>query len=101
VQAIIGLAEAVGLQLTAEGVETPVAAMTLLQHGCSRAQGLLLSRPVMGDAMGSLLSARQISLPFNATHDLLAPGMKAPGPITLPRNLTQACDELTSESAGS
>lgn len=101
VQAIIGLAEAVGLQLTAEGVETPVAAMTLLQHGCSRAQGLLLSRPVMGDAMGSLLSARQISLPFNATHDLLAPGMQAPGPITLPRNLTQACDELTSESAGS
>ena len=101
VQAIIGLAEAVGLQLTAEGVETPVAAMTLLQHGCSRAQGLLLSRPVMGDAMGSLLSARQISLPFNATHDLLAPGMQAPGPNTLPRNLTQACDELTSESAGS
>ena len=101
VQAIIGLAEAVGLQLTAEGVETPIAAMTLLQHGCSRAQGLLLSRPVMGDAMGSLLSARQISLPFNATHDLLAPGMQAPGPNTLPRNLTQACDELTSESAAS
>ncbi len=99
VQAIIGLAEAVGLQLTAEGVETPIAAMTLLQHGCSRAQGLLLSRPVMGDAMGSLLSARQISLPFNATHDLLAPEMQAPGPNTLPRNLTQACDELTSESA--
>lgn len=101
VQAIIGLADAVGLELTAEGVETPVAAMTLLQHGCSRAQGLLLSRPVTGDAMGSLLSARQISLPFNATHDLLAPGMQAPGPNTLPRNLTQACDELTSESAGS
>ena len=83
VQAIIGLAEAVGLQLTAEGVETPVAAMTLLEHGCSRAQGLLLSRPVMGDAMGTLLSARQISLPFNATHDLSAPGMQAPGPNTL------------------
>jgi diguanylate cyclase len=79
VQAIIGLAEAVGLQLTAEGVETPIAAMTLLQHGCSRGQGLLLSRPVMGDAMGSLLSARQISLPFDATHDLLAPGIQAPG----------------------
>jgi len=98
VQAIIGLADTVGLQLTAEGVETPVAAMTLLQHGCSRAQGSLLSRPVTGDAMGSLLSARQISLPFDATHDLLAPGMQAPGPNTLPWNLTQACDELTSES---
>ena len=101
VQAIIGLADAVGLQLTAEGVETPIAAMTLLQHGCSRGQGLLLSRPVTGDAMGSLLSARQISLPFNAAHDLLAPGMQAPGPNTLPRNLTHACHELTSESAGS
>ena len=101
VQAIIGLADTVGLQLTAGGVETPVAAITLLQHGCSRAQGLLLSRPVTGDAMGSLLSARQISLPFDATHDLLAPGMQAPGPNTLSRNLTQACDELTSESASS
>jgi diguanylate cyclase len=90
VQAIIGLAETVGLQLTAEGVETPIAAMTLLQHGCSRAQGLLLSRPVMGEAMASLLSARQISLPFNATHDLLASGKHEAGPNTLPRNLTAA-----------
>ena len=90
VQAIIGLAETVGLQLTAEGVETPIAAMTLLQHGCSRAQGLLLSRPVMGEAMASLLSARQISLPFNATHDLLASGKQEAGPNTLPRNLTAA-----------
>ena len=73
VQASIGLAEAVGLQLSAEGVETPIAAMTLLQHGCSRAQGLLLSRPVTGNAMGSLLSARQIPLPFNATDSVLAP----------------------------
>ena len=90
VQAIIGLAETVGLQLTAEGVETPIAATTLLQHGCSRAQGLLLSRPVMGEAMASLLSARQISLPFNATHDLLASGKQEAGPNTLPRNLTAA-----------
>jgi diguanylate cyclase (GGDEF)-like protein len=90
VQAIVGLADAVGLQLTAEGVETPIAAMTLLQHGCNRAQGLLLSRPVMDDAMASLLSARQISLPFDATHDLLASGMQEPGPNTLLRNLTQA-----------
>jgi diguanylate cyclase (GGDEF)-like protein len=73
VQASIGLAEAVGLQLSAEGVETPIAAMTLLQHGCGRAQGLLLSRPVTGNAMGSLLSARQIPLPFNATDSVLAP----------------------------
>lgn len=73
VQAIIGLAEAVDLHVTAEGVETPSAAMTLLRHGCYRAQGFLLSRPVAGDAMESLLSTRQIPLPFNATAAFLAP----------------------------
>ncbi|BCI85974.1 hypothetical protein NIIDMKKI_11800 [Mycobacterium kansasii] len=45
VRAIIGLAEAFGLQVVAEGVETPAAALTLMQHGCHRAQGFLLSRP--------------------------------------------------------
>ncbi len=101
VQAIIGLAEAVGLQLTAEGVETPIAAMTLLRHGCNRAQGLLLSRPVAGDAMGSLLSTRQIPLPFNATDNSLAPAVQAQRPNALSQNRAQAYAELTSESAAS
>ncbi|HZC11672.1 MAG TPA: EAL domain-containing protein [Mycobacterium sp.] len=101
VQASIGLADAAGLQLTAEGVETPIAAMTLLQHGCSRAQGSLLSGPVTGDAMGPLLSARQIPLPFNATIDLLAPEMRTPRPNTLPQNLSQPYTSLTSEPAAS
>ena len=48
VRAIIALAEAFGLQLVAEGVETEAAALTLLRHGCHRAQGFLLSRPVAG-----------------------------------------------------
>jgi len=101
VQAIIGLAEAVDLQVAAEGVETPIAAETLLRHGCNRAQGFLLSRPVTGDAMESLLSTRQIHLPFNATNDFLAPVRHAPRPNTLPQNRAQACAELTSESAAS
>jgi diguanylate cyclase (GGDEF)-like protein len=67
VRAIIGLAEAVGLQLTAEGVETPIAATTLLRNGCNCAQGVLLARPVTADAMEQLLSTRRIPLPFNAT----------------------------------
>jgi diguanylate cyclase len=50
-RAIMGPAEAFGLQLVAEGVETPAAALTLMQHGRHRAQGFLLSRPVPGDAM--------------------------------------------------
>jgi diguanylate cyclase (GGDEF)-like protein len=67
VRAIIALAEAFGLQLVAEGVETETAAMTLLQHGCHRAQGFLLSRPVPGDTMESLLAEGRVAVHFPAT----------------------------------
>ena len=66
VRAIIGLAEAFDLQIVAEGVETPAAALTLMRHGCHRAQGFLLSRPVPGPAMEELLSARWMPMPFLA-----------------------------------
>jgi diguanylate cyclase (GGDEF)-like protein len=66
VRAIIGLAEAFNLQIVAEGVETPAAALTLMRHGCHRAQGFLLSRPVTGAAMEELLSARCLPMPFLA-----------------------------------
>jgi diguanylate cyclase len=72
IRAIIGLAEAFSLQVVAEGVETPSAAMTLVEHGCQRAQGYLFSRPVPTDVMESLLSARRISMPFLANKDALA-----------------------------
>jgi diguanylate cyclase (GGDEF)-like protein len=74
VRAIIGLAEAFGLQLVAEGVETPAAALTLMQHGCHRAQGFLLSRPVPGNSMEALLSARWLPMPFLADREALSLG---------------------------
>jgi len=74
VRAIIGLAEAFGLQVVAEGVETPTAALTLMQHGCHRAQGFLLSRPVPGNAMEALLAARWLPMPFVADHEVLSLG---------------------------
>ncbi len=74
IRAIIGLAEAFGLQLVAEGVETPAAALTLMQHGCHRAQGFLLSRPVPGNAMEALLSARWMPMPFLADREALSLG---------------------------
>jgi diguanylate cyclase (GGDEF)-like protein len=74
VRAIIGLAEAFGLQVVAEGVETPAAALTLMQHGCHRAQGFLLSKPVPGDAMEALLSARWMPMPFLADREALSLG---------------------------
>lgn len=60
VRAIIALAEAFGLELVAEGVETEIAARTLLKHGCHRAQGFLLSRPVPGEQMERLLAVGRV-----------------------------------------
>jgi EAL domain-containing protein (putative c-di-GMP-specific phosphodiesterase class I) len=65
VRAIIALAEAFGLELIAEGVETDSAAVTLLRHGCHRAQGFLLSRPIASDAMETLLRQRRVSVDFS------------------------------------
>jgi diguanylate cyclase len=62
VRSILVLAEAFGLELVAEGVETPAAAMTLIEHGCHRAQGFLFSRPVAGEDMESLLSRRRLRM---------------------------------------
>jgi diguanylate cyclase (GGDEF)-like protein len=73
VRAIIGLADAFGLQVVAEGVETPAAALTLMRHGCHLAQGFLLSRPLGADAMESLLSGRWIPMPFLADGKALTP----------------------------
>jgi diguanylate cyclase (GGDEF)-like protein len=64
VRAIIALAEAFGLELVAEGVESETAAMTLLQHGCHRAQGFLLSRPVPAEAMAELFAKKVLPLDF-------------------------------------
>jgi diguanylate cyclase len=72
VRAIIGLAEAFDLQLVAEGVETPAAALALMQHGCHRAQGYLFSRPIAGNAMEALLSSRYLPMPFLADSEALA-----------------------------
>ena len=46
VQAIVDLAHAKGLQITAEGVETHEQSEYLRQIGCDELQGFLLSRPV-------------------------------------------------------
>jgi diguanylate cyclase (GGDEF)-like protein len=66
VRAIIALAEAFDLQLVAEGVETEAAAVQLLRHGCHRAQGFLLSRPLPADAMAALLAKGRIPVQFSS-----------------------------------
>ena len=66
VQSIVALADAFGLDVVAEGVETVSAAKTLLAFGCRRAQGFLLSRPLDSVAMESLLAGRVIPMDFSS-----------------------------------
>lgn len=66
VRAVIALAGAFGLQLVAEGVETETAALTLLRHGCYRAQGFLLSKPILGREMQALLAEGRVPVHFSA-----------------------------------
>ena len=67
VRAVIALADAFGLQVVAEGVETAAAATTLLRHGCHRAQGFLLSRPLSADAMAALYRKGRVPVRFHNT----------------------------------
>ncbi|HUB54400.1 MAG TPA: EAL domain-containing protein [Mycobacterium sp.] len=62
---VMALADAFGLEVIAEGVETVAAAKALLELGCPRAQGFLLSRPLDTAAMGSLLARRCLEMDFS------------------------------------
>jgi EAL domain-containing protein (putative c-di-GMP-specific phosphodiesterase class I) len=44
--AILGIARGFGLQLVAEGVETPFQMKTLSELGCDEMQGYLFSKPI-------------------------------------------------------
>jgi diguanylate cyclase (GGDEF)-like protein len=57
VQAVIGLGRAFGLQVCAEGVETPEQHRRVVELGCDFAQGYLLARPVRGDQTGPLIKS--------------------------------------------
>ena len=59
---VLALADAFGLDVIAEGVETVAAAKALLDLGCHRAQGFLLSRPLDTAAMGALLGRRFVQI---------------------------------------
>lgn len=62
VKSIIGLAGSFGLGVVGEGVETPVAARTLVGLGCYRAQGFLIARPMPADEVESHLAVGRIPL---------------------------------------
>jgi EAL domain-containing protein (putative c-di-GMP-specific phosphodiesterase class I) len=60
VGATVGLAKAFGLEVVAEGVETPDLLDELLELGCHRAQGYLLSRPKPPADLAPYLAAGRI-----------------------------------------
>jgi diguanylate cyclase (GGDEF)-like protein/PAS domain S-box-containing protein len=56
VTAIVGLADALGLTVTAEGVETVEQRDELVRLGCLRAQGFLFARPLSPEALSERLA---------------------------------------------
>jgi diguanylate cyclase (GGDEF)-like protein len=59
VEAIVGLARANGLRLTAEGVEEPEQYTFLRRVGCHEVQGYLFSRPVPAERITAMLAQTQ------------------------------------------
>ena len=55
VQAIIGMAHALGYQLIAEGVETLQEAQALLEYGCHQMQGYYFSHPLQAEICADLM----------------------------------------------
>jgi diguanylate cyclase (GGDEF)-like protein/PAS domain S-box-containing protein len=60
--AVIGLANNLGIEVLAEGVETVAQAGFLLRHGCNEAQGYLFSRPVPPEDLGRLLAGGRLKV---------------------------------------
>ena len=55
VRAILGLAQALHLEVVAEGIELPEQLDGLRESGCESGQGFLFATPVVADEIGFLL----------------------------------------------
>jgi EAL domain-containing protein (putative c-di-GMP-specific phosphodiesterase class I) len=63
IQAIVTMARAVGVAVTAEGVETNEQRELLTLIGCDHLQGYILSRPLTARALGEHLADRRTEPP--------------------------------------
>jgi EAL domain-containing protein (putative c-di-GMP-specific phosphodiesterase class I) len=63
VTATLAFARALGLSVTAEGVETAAQLEHLRELGCLQGQGFFFSRPVSAEALPALLAAAVLPLP--------------------------------------
>ena len=60
VRAVIGMTEALGVCVIAEGVETNAQAAMLRAHGCPEAQGFLYSQPLAGEKFDALVRQSEL-----------------------------------------
>ncbi len=75
IEAVVGLGRAFGLQVCAEGVETPAQHARVAELGCDFAQGYLLARPVPSSQVRALLAGWRPVLPPDGSGD---PGATQP-----------------------
>ena len=54
-RAILSMAQSLGLEVVAEGIETEAQRDYLQQHGCQQGQGFLFSKPLPAPAFEQLL----------------------------------------------
>jgi EAL domain-containing protein (putative c-di-GMP-specific phosphodiesterase class I) len=55
-ESVVGIAKSLGLDVVADGVETPAQLATLCGSGCDFAQGFLISRPLPLDELRTMLA---------------------------------------------
>ncbi len=103
VQAIIHLAEAMGLATVAEGVETRAELQMLAEHGCHDIQGFLFSAPVPAAQMQALLTRdARLELPnLSTAHGRLlahaAPGADSADPDPITEQQQEMIEELVAK----
>jgi diguanylate cyclase (GGDEF)-like protein len=75
VSAMLAMAEGLGLDVVAEGVESQAVADGLLQLGCRRAQGYLWARPVSAAVFAEMLAASRVPADEPAYGGGVRPGV--------------------------
>ncbi|MGO4804639.1 putative bifunctional diguanylate cyclase/phosphodiesterase [Arthrobacter sp. 2MCAF15] len=73
----IDLAHSLGLDMTAEGVESEDAFRALSDYGCDVAQGFFMSRPVPAAELDAWLAVRRHHPPRTGLFSILYPGSSA------------------------
>jgi diguanylate cyclase len=72
VQAVVGLAHALGLKVVAEGVETAGQQAILTRLGCDELQGYLFAKPMAPEALGGWLASLPQPSPTHETEAAVA-----------------------------